>query len=517
MMEENKMTGKNSNNAALNVLSLEDSILDFRIMCEQLTEAGFDLNISRVDKEDEFTSLLRGNKYDIILVDFSLPGFNAFAALKLCKEICPDVPFICVSGAIGEETAIELLKLGAVDYVMKDKLERLPFAIKRALDEAKEKEERRQMEENLLLSEKKYRNLVDNAIIGIYATNLKGKFLFANSTMAKMLEYDSIDELLKADVKSNYKNKEEREKFIRELKKAEQIFNYELELTTIKGKTIDVLINSFISGEVITGMMMDISERKQVENKIHKINEGLEQRVMERTAQLQLINKELESFSSSVSHDLRAPLRAIEGYTRILAEDYEQNFDDEGKRLCRVIIDNTRHMEQLIDNLLSLSHLSRSAVNISRINMTELAGSVYSELTTPEMRRTIDFQLGELDPVSGDRTLLHQVWFNLISNAIKFSSRNERTVIKISSKRKENNVIFIIQDNGAGFDMKYCDKLFRVFQRLHSSKEFEGTGVGLAIVQRIIERHGGEVWAEGEVNKGASFYFSIPMQVLGNA
>jgi PAS domain S-box-containing protein len=265
----------------------------------------------------------------------------------------------------------------------------------------------------------------------------------------------------------------------------------------------DGLISNFIL------IMEDITEQRQNQEEIKKLNSELEQRVVERTEELETINRELEAFSYSVSHDLRAPLRAIDGFTSILVEDYESKFDDEGKKLCTRIKENTQQMGHLIDDLLSFSRLGRRDITMSKINMKGLASSVYKELTTPEMRRKIDFHLGKLDHISGDRVLLHQVWYNLIANAIKFSSRCERIEIAISCYRDKNRIVYCVKDHGAGFDMKYSDKLFGVFQRLHSVKEFEGTGVGLAIVQRIINRHGGEVWAEGEVGKGAAFYFAL--------
>jgi light-regulated signal transduction histidine kinase (bacteriophytochrome) len=169
-------------------------------------------------------------------------------------------------------------------------------------------------------------------------------------------------------------------------------------------------------------------------------------------------------------------------------------------------------MSRLIDDLLSFSHISHAEIQVSQIKMEELVYSVYDELTTPEKRARIDFRVGPIPAANGDPTLMHQVWMNLISNAIKFSSRRERAEIEVGYQQDGTKIIYSVRDNGAGFDMRYADKLFGVFQRLHSEKEFEGTGVGLAIVQRLIHRHGGEVWAESQVDRGATFYFTVPQK-----
>jgi len=238
----------------------------------------------------------------------------------------------------------------------------------------------------------------------------------------------------------------------------------------------------------------------------------LERRIHERTAQLEAANRELEAFSYSVSHDLRAPLRAIDGYTRILLEDYQQLLDDEGKRICSVISEGAHKMSDLIDDLLTFSRLGRSALNPSSIDMEAMVNAVFLELTTAQSRKRIDFQVDPLPPAMGDPALLRQVWVNLLSNSVKFSRKKKRAVIRVRGEKAENETIYSVQDNGVGFDMQYVHKLFGVFQRLHSVKDFEGNGVGLALVQRVIYRHGGRVRAEGETGNGATFYFTLPHQ-----
>ncbi len=251
-------------------------------------------------------------------------------------------------------------------------------------------------------------------------------------------------------------------------------------------------------------------ENARLYEEVKKYTSQLEKIVSDRTAELQTANKELEAFSYSVSHDLRAPLRAIDGFSRILSEDYEKVLDDEGKRLLNIVRTGTKKMDQLISDLLNLSRVGRTDMQKNSIDMRVLARSIYYEVVPADIREKFTFSVKSLPEAYGDSGLIRQVWINLISNAIKFTLPKSRRRIEIGFRVEGALNIYYVKDNGVGFNPEYSHKLFNVFQRLHSVEEFEGTGVGLAIVHRIIHRHGGKVWAEGKVDKGATFYFSLP-------
>lgn len=263
-------------------------------------------------------------------------------------------------------------------------------------------------------------------------------------------------------------------------------------------------------GEVLISVQKDITEQKNAELQIKKLNEELEEKVIKRTGQLEAANKELEAFSYSVSHDLRAPLRSVHSFTKILLEEYEDKLDDEGKRICNIISSSATQMGGLIDDLLSFSRIGRSNLNPSKIDMNKMVGQLFEGITSPTERERIEITIGKLHKSYGDASLIGQVWINLLSNAIKYSSKKKISEISVGSHVEEQMITYFVKDNGVGFDMEFSHKLFGVFQRLHSEREFEGNGVGLAIVQRIVNRHGGKVWAEGECGKGATFYFSLP-------
>ncbi|MHB0977458.1 MAG: sensor histidine kinase [Candidatus Aquicultorales bacterium] len=226
---------------------------------------------------------------------------------------------------------------------------------------------------------------------------------------------------------------------------------------------------------------------------------------------LEAVNKELEAFSYSVSHDLRAPLRAISGFSDAIVEDYAARLDEEGKRYLGFIRENAHKMGQLIDDLLSFSRLGRQEMTATEIDIEALAGEVFDDIAAQAPGRNIEFTVHPMPPARGDRALLKQVLMNLLSNAVKFTRHRKRALIQVGYSPQVDGGAYYVKDNGVGFDMKYAPKLFGVFQRLHADAEFEGTGVGLAIVNRIILRHGGRVWAEAEVDKGATFYFTLPV------
>lgn len=261
---------------------------------------------------------------------------------------------------------------------------------------------------------------------------------------------------------------------------------------------------------VMDDLHAQIAARQQGEQEIRRLNAELEERVEQRTRELQEANHELEAFSYSVSHDLRAPLRHMDGFSRILQQEYGAQLPEEARHYLDRVRSATTHMASLVEDLLQLSRLGRQSPQFSRVTLRNLVEEAQTETQSAAEGRAIEWRIGELPEAKVDANLFRQVWVNLLSNAIKFSRNQPKAVIEIGSREENGETILFVRDNGAGFDPRYADKLFGVFQRLHRQDEFEGTGIGLATVQRIIKKHGGRVWAESQPSQGATFYFTIP-------
>jgi light-regulated signal transduction histidine kinase (bacteriophytochrome) len=272
----------------------------------------------------------------------------------------------------------------------------------------------------------------------------------------------------------------------------------------MKAGAVDYILKPFKLSAILPVLSRALAIRR-----LRSENAELTRRIRQRTAELEEANKELEAFSYSVSHDLRAPLRAVDGFTGMVLARFGNQIPPDARRLLQQVEGGAKRMSQLIDDLLRFSRLSRQPISKSRVNVSEMVAAIVQELRNEAGERAIETRIADLPAVFGDASLLRQVFVNLLSNAFKFT-RGKQALIEVGCDTSGAENVFFVRDNGAGFDMAYAQKLFSVFQRLHTEDQFEGTGVGLSIVQRIVQRHGGRIWAEAEVGKGATFFVALP-------
>lgn len=368
-------------------------------------------------------------------------------------------------------------------------------------------------------SEEKFRSLMESIPLPVVYSNSKGEVIFSNNRFEEVFGYTPSDLpginewwLLaypdadyRLEVMQNWTMAVENA-----AKTGTDIESDEYRITCKDGTVRTIIISGLLINDNLLATFIDITDRKKAEEEVIKLNENLEQRVEDRTRQLKEANQELEAFSYSVSHDLRAPLRHINGFIDLLANNYTDQLPEKGKHYFDVIVNSTQQMGALIDDLLQFSRTGRQEMQKINLNMNEVLQEVFNISKNDTVNRNIEWKIATLPVVFGDSALLRLVWYNLLNNAVKFTNAKNPAIIEIGYREEAQEFVFFIRDNGAGFDMKYAHKLFGVFQRLHSKREFDGTGIGLANVRRIILRHGGRTWADAQPDKGAVFYFTIP-------
>lgn len=503
MKQESKTGG-----IPLHVLIVEDSSRDYELICEQLKDAGYVLDVSRVEHATAFASALRANNYDIILSDFRLPDFDAFGALKIAIEICPEVPFICVSGSIGEETAIELMKLGAVDYVLKDRPDRLPFAVSRAINEARKKTELQKAEKQISL----LGQAIKQSSVSIIITDAKGNIKYANPFFVKTSGY-SLDEIIDHNpriLKSGYQS----QKFYADLwdtilsgrnwqgellnkKKNGTLFWEQSQISPVTDEKGN--ITHFIA------VKEDITEKKKIREELIEAKENAEESDRLKTA-----------FINNISHEIRTPLNSILGFGQILAESGLSR--DLRMRYLDIVKASSQRLMQTVADYVDISMLvsGTQKIYIKAFVLDDLITEVLEYTTELRNEKPIEIYTslpGEIKHliVHSDKAQLARVLKILAENAVKFSQEGS---ITIGCKMSGNRLRFFVKDTGLGIARKNLQRIFDAFWQEDASntRAYEGSGLGLSIARGLVELMGGSIVVDSEAGKGSVFSFDIPCE-----
>lgn len=497
----------------LQIVMVEDSVDDVEIIQYELRKAGFNFAAQVVKDKEDFIRALKEVQPDIILSDFSMPRFDGLSALKVAKVEAPYIPFVFVSGTIGEERAIEALKNGATDYILKDHLISLGPKIKRALREAKERRDKIAAEEELEKSEEVRKLIMNAAMDAIIGMDKSGSITLWNAQAENIFGWKEkevmgkkLSEFIIPKSPADKKMSDLIGEFIRR-----KLLNKLFEMTVLNKQQEEFPVEVSIvpikqtGKEFFCAFIKDITERKQNEEALMQLNLRLKKRAEELVAS----NAELEQFAYIASHDLQEPLRMITSFLTQLERKYKDQLDDKAHQYINFAVDGAVRMRRIILDLLEYSRAGRQTVEYEEIDMNNLMNDVLQLNKAVIEEKNAVIETDNLPKILGSRIPLQQVLHNLVGNALKYQKPNENPQIKISTEDKNDYWQFAVSDNGIGIEDKYFDKIFIIFQRLHNRNDYSGSGIGLAICKKIIQNHKGDIWIESEVGKGSTFYFTI--------
>ena len=488
------------------LLAVDDSMTYLQELGAQLRQEGYDVVLA--SSGEEALEFLTAQTVDCILLDLVMPGLSGQDTCRRIKSSLEwrDTPLIMLTARDDREAMIEGINAGADDYIAKSAdFEVLKARLRAQLRRKHFEDENRRVRDELVhrRTEARFQRLIQSNIIGVVLGDLRGHVSDANDAFLAMVGYSRADLEaggLSPDTLTPPEWRDRDQTAIEQLRETGSAIPFEKELIRRDGTHIPVVLGLVLQDEAdsTVGFVLDRTEQKRADEKVRTYARALES-----------ANRELESFSYSVAHDLRAPLRSLDGFSKALLEDYDAVLDDTGRTYLRFIGESAQRMGQLIEDLLTLSRVTRSELRHEPVDLSALAAAAIARLQRAEPARRVATVVEAGLTGEGDSHLLAIVFDNLLGNAWKFTSKRDDQRVEFGATVRDFRPSYFIRDNGAGFDMSYAGKLFGAFQRLHTVADFEGTGVGLATVQRIVHRHGGRVWAEGEVNHGATFYFTL--------